>query len=295
MSRQIFHRAAGILVLLLGVLYGQAQPGVRISVVADKDRILIGEPIKLTLEAEIPETEPIRFFRLDSLGAFEIVNAGRIDTSNTGNGTRLRQILTITSFDSGSLVIPALPLGDSLLSDTLPVEVSYTPFDPGKPYHDIKDILPAEEPKNEPQRWWWWVAAGSVLALVIVYFIARGKKTPPPAAPVIPQDPFKTAMQQLEELEAQRPSKKEYYSRAVDIFRVYADQRKGIHSQQQTTDDLVNQLRSIGLPETLYTNLSRSLRLSDFVKFARFEPTVQDDQDLMQVIRETIRTLEGMN
>lgn len=295
MSRQIFHKAAGILVLLLGVLYGQAQRDMRISVVADRDRILIGEPVKLTLEAEIPETEPIRFFRLDSLGAFEIVNAGRIDTSNTGNGTRLRQILTITSFDSGSQVIPALPLGDSLRSDTLPVEVSYTPFDPSRPYHDIKDILPAEEPKNEPQRWWWWVAAGSVLVLVIIYFIVRGKKTPPPAPPVALPDPFKTAMEQLDELERRKPSKKEYYSEVVDIFRVYADLRKGIHSQQQTTDDVVGQLRSIGLPDALYTDLAKSLRLSDFVKFARFEPTIQDDEALMQVIRETIRTLEKMS
>lgn len=292
MKKQLFYRAAALLAWTLIVAQSYAQTDTRIRVAADKNSILIGEQIKLTLEAEIPETEPIRFFRLDSLGAFELVNAGKIDTSNTGNGTRLRQLVTITSFDSGSQVIPPLPLGQLLWSDTIPVEVSYSPMDLLQPYHDIKDVLPAEEKKPGRPVWWWWVAAASVLVLVIIYFIVRGKGKPVPVVQAPPPDPFAVAMKKLDELEKQHPDAKTLYSEAVDIFRVYADQRKGIHSQQQTTDDLVQQLRVIGLPDTVFEQLAKTLRLSDFVKFARFVPGEQDNQELLTTIRNTIRTIE---
>ena len=57
----------------------------------------------------------IRFFQLDSLPHFEFLNKQKIDTTNTGTGTVLSQVIRITSFDSGHWVIPSLYSGKILL------------------------------------------------------------------------------------------------------------------------------------------------------------------------------------
>src|SRR5690606_17334933 len=83
-------------------LHLRAQELTRIPVKADRTAILIGEPITLSLQADIPENAPIRFFRIDSLPHFEVLDRGKIDTTNTGYGTILKQQVRITSYDSGS-------------------------------------------------------------------------------------------------------------------------------------------------------------------------------------------------
>ncbi len=81
-------------------------------------------------------------------------------------------------------------------------------------------------------------------------------------------------MKQLEQLQRDKPETKLYYSKLTDIFRLYIFQKKGILSLQKTTDDLVIQLKSLNLNKEQFDKLSQSLRLSDFVKFAKYIPSV---------------------
>ena len=97
--------------------------------------------LQLTLEVDVPENEPIRFFQLDSLPHFEFLNIQEIDTVNTGSGTVLTQVIHITSFDSGHWVIPSLSIGENVATDSIPVDVGFSPFNPDQPYHDIKEII----------------------------------------------------------------------------------------------------------------------------------------------------------
>ena len=83
-----------------------------------------------------------------------------------------------------------------------------------------------------------------------------------------------------------------FYTRLVDIFRVYISRRKGIASLQKTTDDLVVQLRSLKLPAEEFNRLAQALRMSDFVKFAKFEPGQSDKNDSFKTIKEFIDDIE---
>jgi hypothetical protein len=140
-KRNIYSAFLLTLILFLAT-WVQAQSKTTVKARSDKQQILIGEQIILTLEADIPENEPIRFFDLDSIPHFEILSKEKIDTSNTGYGTVLKQVIHLTSFDSGHWVIPQLQLGTQALTDSLPIDVGYTAsFDPNKPYHDIRDII----------------------------------------------------------------------------------------------------------------------------------------------------------
>ena len=134
----------------MGVMPVAGQTTVRI--VADRTRILIGEPVKLTLEADIPENEPIRFFQPDSIPHFEILRRDKTDTVNTSKGTVLKGAIYITSFDSGRWVIPPILLRDTIYTDSLTIDVGHTPFDVSKPYNDIKEIIDAEAKKEEQEK-----------------------------------------------------------------------------------------------------------------------------------------------
>ena len=144
----------------------------------DKRQILIGEQLKYSVEA----TFPVNAFRVawldvpDSFSHFEVVSRGKIDTIENNGMVICRQTLTLTSFDSGIYSIPALPISfepivdDStinLFTDSIPINISYSPLDSTKTFHDIKSII---EVKDEIP-WWFWAGGSALLILLIVAII----------------------------------------------------------------------------------------------------------------------------
>ncbi len=291
MTTNVFYKAVVFFFLLHAATTVCAQNKTKVRATVDKNRILIGERIQLTLEADIPENEPIRFFFIDTIPHFELQRQ-QIDTTNTSEGTSLRQVISMTSFDSGHWVIPALTMGDNVMTDSIPIDVGFSPMDSNQAYHDIKDIIDVK-PEAEKKKWWlWYMIGGSVLLLGLIVFILLRKKKPAvvPAAP--PVNPYDEAMRQLEKLRKETNDRKQYYSRLVDIFRVYVDRKKDIHSLQKTTDDLVVQLRTLPIDREHFERLSQALRLSDFVKFARYVPTPEDDKNTFETITNSIIAIE---
>jgi LPXTG-motif cell wall-anchored protein len=175
-------------------------------------------------------------------------------------------------------------------TDSLPVNVSFSPFDPNQDYHDIKDIINVQVEKKKEQNWYWYIAASGLLVAAIIYLLIKKKKKPAPVAP--PIDPYKEAKTELEKLKNEKLPSKLFYTRLVDIFRFYIFRRKGIASLQKTTDDLVIQLKQLKLPENDFNVLAQSLRMSDFVKFAKYEPGEQDKENSLKITRHIIDIVE---
>jgi hypothetical protein len=301
MKERRLNKAIHPLFLLLIAFIGNAQTKTTVRATVDRNSILIGEPINLLLEADIPENEPIAFFTIDSITHFEFLHKGKIDTSNTNKGTVLKQLFRITSFDSGQWVIPSYQLlqSQNLNTDSLIIKVGYLPLDTAKDYNDIREII--EINKKKTNDWsWYFIGAGLILLIILVYALTRKKKKKVVA--VVKEeiiDAYTEAMRQLDALQKENlPAKNEaklYYSRLTDIFRIYIEKRKNILSLQQTTDDLVRQLKSIRLSEQDYTDLAQALRLSDFVKFAKYIPTENDDRTVFTTIKRAIEQVEKLN
>lgn len=271
----------------------QAQ-GIRVDASVNKKQILIGEQITLTLTADIPENEPIGFFNVDTIPHFEFILKPPADTINTNSGTRIVQEMVITSFDSGRYVIPSFQLAPGIATDSIPIDIGFTPgFDPKKPYHDIKDVMDVQVP-GKPIPWWWWAIGGGALLLIalLIYLLRRKKPQAVIAKAEVPVNAYEEAMKQMEQLQRNKPAVKEYYSQMVDVFRQYVFRRKDIHSLQKTTDDLVVQLKETGLDKSSFEQLAQALRLSDWVKFAKYQPAGNDDDSFYQAIRESIVTIE---
>ena len=274
--------------------YTNAQSAVSIKASVDKNTILIGEHFVLRLEANIPENEAIRFFDFDTIPHFEFLDRQKIDTTNTSTGTILTQVIRMTSFDSGHWVIPGFVLDEKLVTDSIPFDVGFsTPFDPNKPYHDIKDVIDVEI--EEEKQWWWYIAGGALLLLALILWLVLRKKPEKAKAVEKPINAYEEAMTELAKLEKNKPVAKEYYTGLVDIFRLYIARKKGISSLQKTTDDLVAQLKNIGMKKESFEALARALQLSDFVKFAKYMPTAEDDRMSIEIIKQSIKELEQVN
>ncbi len=258
----------------------------------EKNKILLGEPILLVVEVGMPEQSKVSFAMPDSIAHFEFLENPIIDSTNTNGVVTLKGRYKIASFDSGHWVIPAYYLTEKIKSEPVPVDVVFSDFDPQQPYHDIKDIEEVKPPKKKTT-WWWYAIAGTLLlALALLYLLRKMKKQPITSLPVVTINAFEEAMKELKQLEESKPDTKLYYSKLIGIFRLYVYKKKGILSLQKTTDDLVMQLSKSGLEKEQFDKLSQVLRLSDFVKFAKYIPTQEDNTNSIVEIRNAITAIE---
>lgn len=270
-----------------------------VKATVDKQQILIGQPIQFMLEATVPDNLSFPWPLPDSLPHFEWVEKHGIDTVVRPGQRYFRQYLTITSFDSGAWSIPRLAFlvaGKKVFTDSIRINVGYSKIDPSKDFHDIKDIIDVPNPFA---RWIPWIVVAVTLgSLALVFWLVRKKKLLQKAiirqAPRL--SPFEEAMQQLAELEKQQlaanGSVKAYYSRLTEILRVYLFRRMGISSLAETSEELIGQLRRSLIPRDQFDSLAETLRMSDFVKFAKYQPGIADSERHYQVIRSSIETLE---
>jgi hypothetical protein len=99
-------------------------------------------------------------------------------------------------------------------------------------------------------------------------------------------------MQQLLQLQQNKPDSKQYHTQLAKIFRLYIFRKKGIFSLQKTTDDLILQLKSLDVGKDQFDRLCQSLRLGDFVKFAKYSPSEEESNDCFNKIINSIKLIE---
>lgn len=270
-------------------LLSGAQGNSSLSVSVEKKRILLGEPFVLNIEARFSLKAGIVFLMPDTIAHFEFLEPPVIDSVREGETVRLKGEYKLTSFDSGHWVIPTMVLSGNVKSDTIGIDVIFSEFNPEQPYHDIKDIL---EPRAASKKRWWWYAAAALLLAIVIFYLLRKKKPLPVRQQENKIDPYHDAMNRLEELQRSAADSKLYHSKLTDIFRLYILQKKGVLSLQKTTDDLVLQLKNIGLPKEDFEKLSQALRLNDFVKFAKYNPSIEDSGICFNTIIKSIKLIE---
>ena len=258
-----------------------------VAATVDKNSIYIGEQIKLTLETDLSESS---FKEIDSIPHFEIVEKSKIDSQLSNNKILLKQTYTLTSFDSGKWLLSLE--GVQIKSKPISITVTFSPFDPKQEYHDIKDIINVQKPKRTT--WYWYLIGAILLLLLFILFFPKNKKEKK-VLPVEDKDAYKKAIAQIEKLRKEKAYEGEpkiFYTQLTDVFRRYLSQRKGIQSATKTTDDLAIQIRSLGLNESIYTGLLQTLRLSDAVKFAKFNPGVVVNETALNTIKNSIQQIE---
>jgi len=288
--------AAGLIFITSGSL-GQSIPYVKAGV--DRNQIVIGEPIKWKLEIQVqPGTNP-SFPPIDTIPHFDILDKGKTDSNFLTDLVTYTQILTITSFDSGSRMIPPVHFnidGKTYTTDSIPVEVGFSKFDPRQDYHDIKDIFDVGNPNTKFIIWF--LVPLALVSVWLVYYFIRKSKMRDKAKEIeisLTLSAFDQAMAAMKELKTQRLAEtgqvKLYYTKLNDILRLFVLRKLHMASLEKTNEELIIQLKDLNISRDQFYQLSSSLRMSDFVKFARYLPEADDNDKNFTVIESSIQLL----
>lgn len=296
-------------VLFVGLLLGQQNlyaqsPTIKTSV--DKTNIIIGQQINLHIEASMPDnTYRLSWFSTpDSLDNFKVITTNKIDSTSANGNLNFSQNLLITSFDSGRQVIPPLTLSFSTLdsdssfnmyTDSIVVNVGYSPADSTLPFHDIKNII--EVKKSFP--WWAWtlVALGVLLIIIWVFFLAKFFKKKP-AIPIFESkiSPYEEAMQLLNDLKKEQLPEdnktKEFYTRLTEIFKRYLSRKTNTYQLHLTTEELLIELSGLDLAKEKLAAFASCLRMGNAVKFAKYVPPAYENEKSFE---ETKNMIEAIN
>lgn len=276
----------------------------------DKRQILIGQQLKYSVQADFPTNAyNLTWFSVpDSFSHFEVVSRGKIDTIESKGRLYFKQTITLTSFDSGVYAIPSLPLdfdsgnGDSalhLFTDSIPINISYSPLDSVKTFHDIKTII---DVKDEIP-WWWWLGGAALLILIVVaiiylirYFKKRKKEAPLFDSKL---SPFEEAMQSLDNLHKEqllyKGEVKTFHTRLSEIFKRYLSRKMGKNMLNLTSSEVLVTLNDTLLSKVDTALLAGSLRMSDAVKFAKFYPHKEDSEAALIDTKKVIEQIDKLN
>lgn len=286
-----------VLLLLTGSGSARAQENPVVKVSVDKNQILIGEPVRLSIDVKSPMVSGNQLPLFDSIPHFELIEKANRDSLISAEGASYHLEWKLTSFDSGTRFIPAFSIiiGSQIYkTDSLAVEVSYGKIDTAKDYHDIKGIIDIENPnvKYIP----WVVGAVTLLALFLFIWFFRKPFTVNRQPPtdvlsnrISPIDEALGSLDQLKKMIRDDPSSvKKYYSGMYDTLRVFLNRHLGLITMEKTSEELIHNLSDLKLDREVFSNLSSALRMGDFVKFAKYIPGPYENDSNLEVIRSAV-------
>jgi len=270
----------------------------------DSAHILIGDHLNVQLEVKAPKGKPVFIPQFnekmlkDAEAPFEWIANSKFDTIVNQEHYLLKQTITITAFDSGSYVFPAIPVlnADSqIVAQTNPLffEVSTVAVDTTAAIKDIKGM--AKIPFTFHELWLYvkkyslFMLAGVLVIGLIVYAVWRyfkKKQAQKPLPDVKPKPKIKPHITALKELEILRQKKlceqgktKEFYTELVDIIRVYINEQWNIDAMEMVTTEIMDALKNTDIHEEVLKRIYQAFSIADLVKFAKYSP-LPTDHDL---------------
>lgn len=301
-ARSLYKSIFLFLLLVPGCQILRAQSGYRSALTSSVNRSVfaLGEQIELTLTysypvSELPKSIP---YVSDTFPHFEVISRKKADTVINGDLLTVRQVHTITSFDTGHWTIPRFVMETgrtSISSDTIGIDVVPVPMT-SNTYHDIKEII---EVAPEPFDWKKWLGI-LITALVVaagIWYYLKNRKKPGPELPRFDTklSPLDQALQELGKLRqaglVEKGEAKTYYSRLYDIARVFLERQVRPGFMQYTTDETLIALKDKQLDAEGISSLAEALRVADAVKFAKYGSSIEESKTMADKIETIIKRI----
>ncbi|MBQ9340312.1 MAG: hypothetical protein IJS13_08285 [Paludibacteraceae bacterium] len=266
-----------------------------VSAQLDSTELWIGAQDCLHLSAVSSDTTKVQMpvFDQEITAGVEIVSRSEVKTSQRDGQTVTEQDYIITSFQDSLFLIPALPFvsgGDTFYSEPVSLNV-IQPF-----VVDTTDAITDIKPIQKAPIWWWGILRWVLLVLLIaalawlgyVLYHRYARKTGTEEEEVNPELLRPCDEVALEKLDAIKEEKrwlqgehKEYFTDLTFVIREYISRRFDISSTEKTSDETLNAVKPILIAneqKDLYTQLDKMLRLADLVKFAKWQPTPDENE-----------------
>lgn len=282
---------------LLGHVFSLNAQQVRVKL--EPDSIQIGQRATFLIEVDAPVRSIVHWSEFtDSIaGQIEILSFGRVDTLfRDSEKFTLGQQLKITSWEPGFIAIAPAPFlmvvnGDTSLVESEPLLLHVqapelaedaTPF-------DIKPIFKVPVTLAEILPWLLIVIFAVIAGWMIRRYLRKRKQAPAKESiwekPDIPA--HIAAISSLESLKNKKLWQngwvKLYHSELTFILRMYLEKRFGLIALEMTSAEILQAIPGHVEEEEQIESLRYILDLADLVKFAKFNPEPQQNEECMEL------------
>ena len=275
------------------------QKGAFLKQLQERDSILIAD--QLLYGVDLNDVEEGTMFAFPEvkdtlMDGVEIVSGWQLDTvklikGKNGNPSvmNLRGGIVITSFEQGLYALPPLSLQritkegvvDTLVFDSQTLEVKTMPIDTTTfEVHDIKGQIRYPVTFKEVIPWVGTILGIFALIVLTIWLIMKyGKR-----ASVMEEKKDPAHIVALRMLDMYRGNKmwapekqKAFYSGITDTLREYIDARYEIGAMEMTTAEIMKELKKTDVTEDLQAGLKELFERADFVKFAKYTASDEDN------------------
>ena len=234
----------------------------------------------------------------------DTVKVQKIKAANT-RLLDIRAAIAIQPFEEGTYELPPLFVQrihrdgtvDTIQFRQQTIEVFTMPVDTATYVpHDLRGQMKYPITLSEVLPWLlgFWVVA-LLIAGLISWLLSRRKESDGPA---FREPAHITALRKLDKYRGDKfwaPEKqKQFYSGVTDALREYIVARYGVGAMEMTTAEIFQDLKKTDIPADLYQEMKDLFERADFVKFAKFIASPEDNATVLpQAVRFVTATYQS--
>ncbi len=300
----------GLLVLCaLMAMVGLKAQNVEVEGKVASTNVQVGKPFTLDLSLKVPYGWFVEWndFTVDTLSEqIDILKRGDVvRTADADSNVIVQQQLTLMTFDTGQIQLPAVGLRYARSFDApVRLEAFTNPIDLYATTMAVDTTMayrPVIEPVAAPigmKEMFPWVLLVLILALVGlgVYYLLKHRKPKVDAdgniirGPVVP--PYDKAVDDLKRLREEKMWQsgkvKEYFSSLTDIAREYIEGQFGVNAVEMTTDDILEEIKPLRFSKETYDKLKDTMEVADLVKFAKYSASTLESDSALNSMTEFV-------
>ena len=274
----------------------------KVSANINKDKIRLGEQFELRLMVEPTSNAPLTvgsWFQVpETFARFQVVGRKQIDTISIASTNSYQQIITLTSFDTGSNTLPEFSVfinGKMLKTQeksviVIPVDVSQL-----KDYNDIKDIIEPETQENNTFLWSMVIFIVILIASLFIYLKRMLFKRKHKSFLPIKRVSLDIALEQLNALEPMIQSQQYqlFSTELIVICKSFSDYQFQVTTYSKTTSEYISLLRGKISDKHLLQQYSHLLHWADQIKFAKSIPSTAECKNGLSDVKTILTTLSS--
>ena len=263
------------------------------------DQLLYGFELKQVKEGTgliLPEIPQEQDYRLMYLSPWSL---DTVKVTKQKNGLPrlldLRGSVVVSSFEEGLYELPQIVVGrlseegvaDTLVFEPLRLEVKTMPVDTATFVpHDIKGQIRYPLTFAEVFPWVLGACVAILLMIFAIRFIIMRRRAEDPA--YAHKDPAHIiALRKLDKYRGSKmwaPEKQKlFYSGVTDTLREYISSRYGVPAMEMTTAQIFDDMKATDAPEALLKEVRELFDRADFVKFAKYVASEEDNASALPV------------
>ena len=263
-----------------------------------RDSVLIADQFRYGIILEnVPEGTSLAFpeFKPEKDSPLEILGEWQLDSTRISKKKEvparynIKASILLTAFDGGIYELPDIPVlmdGDTLVfhGPEEPLEVKELPIDMETfQAHDIKPQVKFPYTFKEIFPWVLGVLVFIGLVYLLVRFIQSRRKAAQEKEKAEPA--HIKALRKLDKYRGDKywkpENQKTFYSGVTDALREYIVSRYGVGAMEMTTAEIFDGLQGSDIPEDLYAQMKDLFERADFVKFAKFTATDEENATVL--------------